>query len=69
MRQRTEKLAESLRGKCKDYTAEEVGTALTIILLDFATFLGIPKKEFLKMIDQGWDLVDQEINGPDETMH
>jgi len=49
-------LASTIKRECISHSGEEIGVVLTTLLVDFAQFVGMPKTQFMEMINEAWDI-------------
>lgn len=61
-------LATRIKRECKGHDTEEVGVALSSILVEFAQHIGMPKEVFMEMISGLWDL-PPEVEDENEVRH
>ena len=67
-RDKTVALSMRLKRDCIGYDSQEVGIALTSILIDLAQTLGMPKEHFMVMLSEIWEL-QLEAEVEDEVRH
>ena len=55
-------LTTRIKRECKEYDTEEIGVALSSLLVEFAQHVGMPKETFMEMIGGLWDLPSEDDN-------
>jgi len=55
-------LATRIKRECKNHDTEEIGVALSSLLVEFAQHVGMPKETFMEMIGGLWDLPSEDDN-------
>ena len=55
-RSKAQTLASTIKRECMSHSGEEIGVVLTTLLVDFAQFVGMPKTQFMEMINEAWDM-------------
>ena len=53
-------LATRIKRECKSHDTEEIGVALSSILVEFAQHVGMSKETFMEMIGGLWDLTPED---------
>ena len=56
------RLTTRIKRECKEYDTEEIGVALSSLLVEFAQHVGMPKETFMEMIGGLWDLPSEDDN-------
>ena len=56
-------LEAAIRRACKGHKVEEVGSVLSVMLIDFAKHIGMPKDVFVATILAFWDESDDHMDG------
>ena len=51
-------LEAAIRRACKEHQAEEIGPVLSVMLIDFAKHVGMPRAVLVPMILALWDELD-----------
>lgn len=56
-------LEAAIRRACKGHKVDEVGSVLSVMLIDFAKHIGMPKDVFVATILAFWDEFDDPMDG------
>ena len=56
------RLTTRIKRECKEYDTEEIGVALSSLLVEFAQHVGMSKETFMEMIGGLWDLPSEDDN-------
>jgi len=56
-------LEAAIRRACKGHKVDEVGSVLSVMLIDFAKHIGMPKDVFVATILAFWDELDDPMDG------
>lgn len=59
-------LASTIRRECRSHSREEIGVVLTMLLVDFAQIVGMPKTHFMEMMNGAWDINGLDVTNQDE---
>jgi len=49
-------LEKAIKRACKKHDNEEIGVVLSALLVEVAQFIGMPKAQFLKILEGLWDI-------------
>lgn len=60
-------LASAIKRECMSHSGEEIGVVLTTLLVDFARFVGMPKTQFMEMINEAWDMRNDDTTDEAEV--
>ena len=56
-------LEAAIKRACKGHKGDEIGSVLSVMLIDFAKHIGMPKDVFAATILAFWDEVDDHMDG------